>query len=40
MITRNKVPVKIEGIVNAIGLAVLLLFSLVVMIKDVIQLII
>lgn len=40
MITRKKVPVKIEGIVNAIGLAVLLLFSLVVMIKDVIQLII
>ena len=40
MITRKRVPKKIEGIVNGVGLAILLLLSFVIMIKDVVQLII
>ena len=38
MITRKNVPEKFERVVNGAGLAVLLLFSLLIMIKDVIQL--
>ena len=40
MITKKKVPAKVEGLVNGIGLALLLAFSLIVMVKDVIELII
>ncbi len=39
MVTRKRIPPKIEGIINGVGLAVLLLLSFVIMIKDVIQLI-
>ncbi len=39
MITKKRVPKKIEGMINAIGLMALLLLSFVIMIKDVIQLI-
>ena len=38
MITKKKIPAKIEQKINAIGLAVLLLLSFVIMIKDVISL--
>lgn len=38
MITRKKLPPKLEGIINAAGLSLLLLFSFFVMIKDIIQL--
>ena len=37
MITRKKIPPKVENTVNAVGLALLLAFSVFVMIKDVIQ---
>ena len=40
MITKKRVPPKVEGIVNGVGLALLLLLSLVVMVKDVVGLII
>lgn len=40
MITRKRVPPKVEGVINAVGLALLLGLSLVIMVKDVIQLII
>ena len=40
MVTRKKLPPKVEGIINATGLILLLGLSLVVMIKDVIQLIV
>jgi regulator of sigma E protease len=40
MITRKRVPPKIEGMINAIGLFLLLGFSLFIMLKDIIQLII
>jgi regulator of sigma E protease len=40
MITKKRVPPKVEGIINAVGLALLLGLSLIVMVKDVIQLII
>ena len=40
MVTRKKMPKKVEGIINAVGLSALLALSFVVMIKDVIQLII
>lgn len=40
MITKKRVPPKVEGLINGIGLALLLGLSLVVMVKDVIQLII
>jgi regulator of sigma E protease len=40
MITRKKLPKKVEGMVNTVGLMALLLLSFVIMIKDVIQLII
>ena len=39
MITGKKINPKVEGWVNAIGLGVLLLFSLFIMVKDVFQLI-
>ncbi len=37
MITRKRIPPKIEGIVNGIGLMLLLGFSVFIMIKDVVQ---
>ena len=40
MITRKRVPPKIEGIVNAVGLFVLLAFSFFIMIKDIVALVI
>ncbi len=40
MITKKRVPPKVEGMVNAVGLALLLGLSLVIMVKDIIQLII
>ena len=39
MITRKKIPIKVEGIINAVGLVLLLGLSFVIMIKDVFQLI-
>ncbi|MBR5140833.1 MAG: site-2 protease family protein [Clostridia bacterium] len=38
MITRRKLPAKVEGMINAVGLTLLLSFSLFIMIKDVFQL--
>ena len=38
MITKKRIPAKIEQRINAIGLAILLLLSLVIMVKDVINL--
>ncbi len=38
MITRKKLPTKVEGWINGIGLVALLLLSVAIMIKDVIQL--
>ncbi len=40
MITKKRLPTRVEGIINAVGLGVLLLFSLVIMVKDIIQLIV
>ena len=40
MVTRKRVPPKIEGIVNAVGLFVLLAFSFFIMIKDIVALVI
>ena len=40
MVTRKRIPKKIEGLINGIGLMLLLLLSLVIMVKDVIGLII
>ena len=40
MVTRRKLPPKVEGIINGVGLALLLGLSLVIMVKDVIQLIV
>lgn len=40
MVTRKRIPPKVEGIINAVGLILLLGLSFVVMIKDVIQLIV
>ena len=40
MITRKRIPKKIEGMINGIGLILLLLLSFVIMIKDVVGLII
>ena len=39
MITRKKLPQKVEGIINGVGLILLLGLSFVIMIKDVVQLI-
>ena len=38
MITRKKLPAKVEAIVNGVGLALLLLLSAIIMVKDVIGL--
>lgn len=40
MVTKKKLPKKVEGMINTVGLMALLLLSFVVMIKDVIKLII
>lgn len=40
MITRKKLPTKVEGIINAVGLILLLALSFVIMIKDIVGLII
>ena len=40
MITKKKLPKKVEGMINTVGLMALLLLSVVVMVKDVIKLII
>jgi membrane-associated protease RseP (regulator of RpoE activity) len=40
MITRKRIPKKIEGLINGVGLILLLLLSFVIMIKDVVGLII
>lgn len=40
MITRKRIPPKVEGIINGVGLILLLGLSLVIMVKDVFQLII
>ena len=40
MITRKKIPPRIEGTINFVGLALLLALSFIVLVKDVIQLII
>lgn len=40
LITRKRIPAKIENTVNAVGLAILLGFSVFIMIKDVVQLLI
>ena len=39
MITKKRLPTKVEGMINAVGLGILLLFSLFIMVKDIIQLI-
>ena len=38
MITRKKIPEKIEATINAVGLAILLGFSVIILVKDVIML--
>ena len=38
MITRKKLPANVEAAINGVGLMLLLLLSLVIMVKDVIQL--
>lgn len=40
MVTRKKIPAKVEGIINAVGLVLLLGLSMIVMVKDIFQLII
>ncbi len=40
MITRKRLPKKVEGLINSVGLMLLLLLSFVIMIKDVIGLVI
>ena len=40
MITKKKLPAKVENTINAVGLALLLAFSLVVLVKDVVGMII
>ena len=39
MITRKRVPPKVEGIINGVGLALLLTLSAIILVKDVFQLI-
>lgn len=39
MITRKKIPTRIEGMINAIGLAILFVFMIIVLFKDVFMLI-
>ncbi len=38
MITKKRLPPKVEGVINGVGLALLLGLSLVIMVKDIIQL--
>ena len=40
IVTRRRIPKKIEGIINGVGLMVLLALSLLIMVKDVFQLIV
>ena len=40
VVSRKRIPKKVEGIINGVGLVCLLLLSFVIMIKDVVQLII
>ncbi len=40
IVTRRKIPKKVEGIINTVGLMALLLLSFVILVKDVIKLII
>ena len=40
MVTKKRMPPRVEGMINFVGLALLLGFSLVVLIKDIIQLIV
>ena len=40
MITKRKLPKKVEGMINTVGLMALLLLSFVILIKDVIQIIV
>ncbi|MBE6644207.1 MAG: site-2 protease family protein [Ruminococcaceae bacterium] len=40
MVTRKRIPKKVEGIINGVGLALLLLLSLVIMVKDIFKLIV
>jgi regulator of sigma E protease len=37
MVTRKKLPTKVEGMINAIGLVLLLGLSFVILIKDIVQ---
>ena len=37
MVSGKRLPTKVEGIINGVGLALLLLLSLIIMVKDVIQ---
>ena len=39
MISRRRIPAKIEGVINAVGLFILLALSAVILVKDVIGLI-
>ena len=39
MITRKKIPAKIEAMINSIGLAILFIFMIIVLFKDTISLI-
>ncbi len=39
MVTRKKIPARVEGIINGVGLILLLTLSFVIMVKDVFQLI-
>jgi regulator of sigma E protease len=39
MITRKKIPERIEGIINAVGLAILFTFMIVILFKDAFMLI-
>ena len=39
MVTGKKLPTKVEGMINGIGLILLLMLSFVVLVKDVFQLI-
>ncbi len=40
MVTRKKMPKRVEGIINTVGFSALMLLSLVILVKDVIQIII
>ena len=40
MVTRKRIPLKVESMINLVGLVILLGFSMFILVKDVIQLII